>query len=552
MDDILLVARLILAAVFLVAALTKLADRAGTRQAIADFGVPAFLAPPLATLLPLLELAAALALLPLASAWWGAIAILALLAVFTAAILVNLARGRKPNCHCFGQISSAPVGWRTVARNVILAALAALVGAPGPGDQGSSIVVRVGDLTTPQLAALIAGVIAVGLVAAGGSLLFKLLTQYGRLLVRVEELERRLSGTATPETAGAAPERPPGLPVGTPAPVFALAGLYGETLTLDALRAAGNNVLLVFADPGCGPCTALMPKIAHWQREHRGSLTTAVISHGSAEANRAHAAEHGLVNILIQADSEVTDAYKVDGTPSAVIVTPEGTIGSPVVAGPEAVEELARRTVEPVSNGSATPAPSSATHAPTTTGTFVPANTPGHVVQEAHIHPHPHTHSHGPVPTQVGCPQGNGTPLQPVPIGEPAPTVKLLDLDGKTMNLAGFRGSKTAVLFWDPACGFCIQMLESLRAWEENRPPGAPRLLVVAKGTAQANRTMGFRSPVVLDPDFETARAFGTQGTPSALLVDEEGKIASGIAGGAPAVLELLGAPQPVDSSSTT
>jgi uncharacterized membrane protein YphA (DoxX/SURF4 family) len=49
----LLIARLLLAGVFLVAALAKLADLAGSRQALRDFGVPARLATPLGLLLPL-------------------------------------------------------------------------------------------------------------------------------------------------------------------------------------------------------------------------------------------------------------------------------------------------------------------------------------------------------------------------------------------------------------------------------------------------------------------------------------------------------------------
>ena len=68
MDLMLLVARVILALVFVVAGLAKLADRAGARQALRDFGVPAALATPLGSLLPLAELAVAVALLPTRSA----------------------------------------------------------------------------------------------------------------------------------------------------------------------------------------------------------------------------------------------------------------------------------------------------------------------------------------------------------------------------------------------------------------------------------------------------------------------------------------------------
>jgi hypothetical protein len=36
---------------------------------------------------------------------------LALLVLFIVAIAVTLARGRKPDCHCFGQLHSKPIGW---------------------------------------------------------------------------------------------------------------------------------------------------------------------------------------------------------------------------------------------------------------------------------------------------------------------------------------------------------------------------------------------------------------------------------------------------------
>src|SRR5438445_3090165 len=96
MDAALLVARLLLASVFALAALAKLTDRAGSRRALIHFGVPAALAPPLAVLLPLAELAVAAALVPVASAWWGTLGAPTLLFLFSPAIRAHLARGRKP------------------------------------------------------------------------------------------------------------------------------------------------------------------------------------------------------------------------------------------------------------------------------------------------------------------------------------------------------------------------------------------------------------------------------------------------------------------------
>lgn len=146
MEIVLLVIRLLLAAVFLVAGFAKLADLAGSRQALRDFGVPAALARPFGVLLSLTELAVAVALLPAASAWWGAIGALVLLLLFVAGISSNLARGRTPDCHCFGQWHSAPAGWSTLARTLGLSALAGFVVGFRPSSAELSAVAWFGQL----------------------------------------------------------------------------------------------------------------------------------------------------------------------------------------------------------------------------------------------------------------------------------------------------------------------------------------------------------------------------------------------------------------------
>jgi uncharacterized membrane protein YphA (DoxX/SURF4 family) len=68
---VLLGARLMLVMVFAVAGLAKVADLAGSRRAVREFGIPAALAPLLGTLLPLGELGVAVALIVRGSARWG-------------------------------------------------------------------------------------------------------------------------------------------------------------------------------------------------------------------------------------------------------------------------------------------------------------------------------------------------------------------------------------------------------------------------------------------------------------------------------------------------
>src|SRR5919201_2237514 len=85
------------------------------------------------------QLGVALALLPVVSAWWGALGALGLLLVFVVGIGVSLLRGRRPDCHCFGQLHSTPVGWPTLVRNAALAVAALFVIWEGRTNAGLSV-----------------------------------------------------------------------------------------------------------------------------------------------------------------------------------------------------------------------------------------------------------------------------------------------------------------------------------------------------------------------------------------------------------------------------
>lgn len=127
MSNVVLVARIAIAALFAVAGISKAVDRAGTRTTLAAFGLPARLVPLGATALPLVELLTVVLVLVPATAWWGGLLALVLLAAFTAAVATNLGQGRTPDCHCFGQLSSSEIGPGTLLRNALFAVPALLV-----------------------------------------------------------------------------------------------------------------------------------------------------------------------------------------------------------------------------------------------------------------------------------------------------------------------------------------------------------------------------------------------------------------------------------------
>lgn len=176
---------------------------------------------------------------------------------------------------------------------------------------------------------------------------FGLLRQHGRLLLRVDALEARI-GIAGPEL--------PGLPENTPAPAFSLRELDGATVTFDSLTKRGKPLVLIFGEPGCGACEELFPDVARWQQQHEERLTIVLISHGKLAANRDQRDRNKLRNVLVQADREVAEAYRVVGTPSAVLVR-DGRIATPLSEGADQVRSLIVRAnlPPPVKKGEPVP-----------------------------------------------------------------------------------------------------------------------------------------------------------------------------------------------------
>lgn len=318
--------RVVLAGVFAVAGAAKLRDLPGSRRSLSEFGVPDRVVPIAAILLPAVELATAAALIFPGSAQWGALAALLLFLGFIGGIGNALRRGQAPDCHCFGQLHSAPASRAALARNAALGGLAAIVLVDGPGP---SISTWVSARTPAELVAVTA--VAAALALAAG--VVRVWRERRSLRIALEQAQAEIRGL------------PAGLPVGSMAPSFALSGLDGGIHTLESLRARGRPLLLVFVDPGCGPCHQLLPELGHWQAAVADSLTVAVISQGTADENRPAAKEHGIANLLLQRDSEVMSAYRVSATPAALVVTPEGAIGSWAVGSMMAIEPLVRLTL---------------------------------------------------------------------------------------------------------------------------------------------------------------------------------------------------------------
>src|SRR6266567_5337816 len=213
-------------------------------------------------------------------------------------------------------------------------------------------------------------------IGVGCWLGWQLLRQNGRILLRLDEVEKQLDelefGEAAepqglmnghtpadvnarplPQGDGEAQDRAArlgnrslarsrikrdGLKAGTSARSFRLPRLDGGELALEELR--GKRVLLVFSDPRCGPCQALAPQLEKFQREH-ADISVVMISRGEPKENRAKVKEHRLTfPVVLQQRWEISRLYAMFATPMAYSIDEAGIITHDVAVGVEPILSL--------------------------------------------------------------------------------------------------------------------------------------------------------------------------------------------------------------------
>lgn len=506
MEIVLLVARLFLAFVFGVAAVAKAVDLESTRNALVSFGVSRKLATPLRFGLPVAEFLVAVALLPISSAWLGSTAALAVLLLFAGAIALNLARGKAPDCNCFGQLHSEPVSWSTFVRNLVLAAVAGFIVVQGKTNPGPSAVSWLKDLRAPEIAGLVLGVFAVALLVTSVAYVRRVLRQQSTILEQIEKMKKVIDEDyAEPPIEREDAIKPAeGLPVGSPALDFSLPATGGDFVSMDDLLEHGKSVALLFVSPNCIPCEALLPLIEEWERDYHDRLTIVLISKGSMQDNQRLVAKYQASRVLVQNESAVADEYRIKWTPAAVIISPYGRIASQVAYGVEAITAVVGATGSKAQEQS------------------VAGN--GAAAGKAYAY-------------QIAVGKSD------FKVGDMAPHFSIQDLEGAEVGINDLVGIDTLLLFWDPGCPWCRRMSDDLLRWEERPPRNAPRLVFVASGELEKIRAESrmFKSQFLYDSEFEVPPLFGTNSTPSAVLIDREGRIASSLAKGLPNVLALAG-----------
>jgi hypothetical protein len=295
-----LVALLVLAAVLGASGAMKLlaparaptlASRLAERVPRAAFAVAA---------LPFVEILLAAALLAPATRQPAALASLALLLSFSVELIAAWRRGDQTPCGCFGAANDGGTRRLPLARNAVLSALALAVLGGGPAYAN-------------------AWALALGAFAMASA---------GTTAAMASEV-RRLTRASVPQDTA-----PPAAALD-----FPLATTAGDLLTLRSLLRHGRSQLVVFVDPICGPCRALLPDLAHRQRG-RGSVEITVVSRGPLDENAAMAREFGLATVAVQEKEGLSVRFGINATPTALLLSPDGQIAGGPASGRAAILSL--------------------------------------------------------------------------------------------------------------------------------------------------------------------------------------------------------------------
>ncbi|MCA9027829.1 MAG: TlpA family protein disulfide reductase [Planctomycetaceae bacterium] len=162
---------------------------------------------------------------------------------------------------------------------------------------------------------LISNVIQWLLLLGMGFLLVGTLRSLGVLSWQFEELE-----VSRPVRKGRE-----GLKPGTVAPDFELPDLFGQTQGLADYR--GKRRLIVFVQPGCGPCHTIVPELNKIQQP--GEIQVIGILNADEEAARQWGEETAATFPLLRQEQwSVAKAYKSFATPYGYLIDEEGKVAS--------------------------------------------------------------------------------------------------------------------------------------------------------------------------------------------------------------------------------
>ena len=379
------------------------------------------------------------------------------------------------------------------------------------------------------------------LLAVGAWLGYLLVCQNGRILLRLEAIERRLAPRSPAQQREAA-----GLPVGSTAPDFELPDLTGASRKLSEFR--GKNLLLVFFNPKCGFCTKMAADLAALTPQGGpGRAVPIVVTTGDGGENRRLVAEFGIrCLVLVQKEMEVASKYRAQGTPMGYRIDAEGRIASELAVGAEPLLKLAdlKGTQPAVVRGSPDPAPTSdrRSRGRTHEGDLRSGVSARSETSAEHANGKGSVHKSKQPDPSLARSKLNRAGLK---AGAVAPDFSLPRLGGGELSLAGFRGQRVLLVFSDPNCGPCDQLAPRLE--ELHQEHRDLQVLVISRRDAEATgakaRALGLSFPIVMQQQWEISKQYGMFATPIGYLIDEEGIVAADVAVGIEPILALADRP---------
>jgi peroxiredoxin len=127
-----------------------------------------------------------------------------------------------------------------------------------------------------------------------------------------------------------------------------------------------------------------------------------------------------------------------------------------------------------------------------------------------------------------------------VKIGDPTPAFNLQTLDGKTINIASYKGKVVLLDFWATWCGPCRRALPELKTLVQKNT-GKPLVVISvsadedAKAAQEFVRANGMTWPQAQDSKGNVIYGvFGIESLPSYVLIDAQGRVAYVMKGWSP------------------
>ena len=138
------------------------------------------------------------------------------------------------------------------------------------------------------------------------------------------------------------------------------------------------------------------------------------------------------------------------------------------------------------------------------------------------------------------------TPTAPrgLPLDSVAPPFELAAYAGGTISLTQLLGygKPLLLIFTNPTCGPCVVLFAEVKDWQQSHR-GQLTIALVSFGTIKENFVNVARNrlgQVLLQQEREVAEKYGANVTPTAVVVNTSGKIASPLAAGADEIRKLL------------